>query len=154
MGKAQETSAPADNAVADALAKFVGMVEDGPIRQISITKAKYRTPWHPSGDRDRPKLKRKIRMQGVQLRERMLSNEEIDLLNQLPPGRYQNRRWFVQATDGEDDGTKIDIYLPNKTAADRLTLAQQAPTLVAALKLMIDEAKSQSSRKQARAAVE
>lgn len=131
--------APTDNALVEALARLVSASEDGPIKQVSIAKATYRTPWYTKGPNDtRPKFARKTRINGFLLRERTHSNEEIQLCNQLKPGKYNNRRWFVTLTEG-DEGTALDIYLPNKTQSDRLVLAQTAPDLVQALKLMINE---------------
>ncbi len=127
--------------VAQAMARFIQRDDDGPIRQVSVHKAKYRTPWHPSGDPNRPKLTRKMRLNGVQLRDRMLSNKEIDLLNQVKPGKYHNKRWFVMETDGDEDGSKVDIFLPNKTQQDRLALAGDARNLEEVLTIIVNEAK-------------
>jgi len=124
--------------------------EAGPIKQIPISKTKIQTPWNPSGNKKRPVLRRVTWLNGYRLREIMLSDREIELLNQLRSGRYNNNRWTVIEAAGstitEGDGPdakngEVSVFVPNKTQADRLRLKGEAPDLETLLMKMIDEQK-------------
>lgn len=140
-----------NNIMAQAMLKLAEASENGPIKQIPLAKAKIRTPWNPEGLRDdeRPELAMPTYLNGFRLRESLLSSLEIELLNKVRNGKYNRKRWTVIVKQGEEEGSggeKI-IYIPNKTQADRIRLAQDSvhPTepkkngLVAILERMIEE---------------
>lgn len=126
--------------------------EGGPIRQIPISKTKIQTPWHPTGEKKRPRLRRVTWLNGYRLREIMLSDKEITLLNQLRAGRYNGNRWTVIESAGAtinngDEGQdatngEVSLYVPNKTQADRIRLKGEARDLEALLSKILDEQKS------------
>ena len=136
-----ETPSQTDQ-IASALARLVHASEEGPIKQTHIGRAIIPTAVNPSGSRTRPRLTRACRMNGSMLRDRLLTNDEITLLNQLKPGKYHGNKWIVMQTDGEDDGSKIDIFIPNKTQTDRLETKQASGdgTLGGILKQIVAEA--------------
>lgn len=118
----------------------------GPIPQVPLARAKFETPWNPTGARYRVEFKRPTYINGHRLREIMHSEEEITLLNQLKAGRYgPGKRWVVLETDGDvNDGgaTKLNIYWPNKTLQQRMDLKNYARNLTEMLQQMISEQKS------------
>lgn len=77
------------------------------------------TPWQPKGV-PRLKLKRKMYHHGLQIEDK-LSNEEIDLLNKVKPGRYCDG--YVQVNLRKDKG--LDIDYPVRTTSQRLRLINQ-----------------------------
>jgi hypothetical protein len=116
--------------MAQAIMKIAESSERGPIKQIPLAKAVIRTAVNPEGKKDhrRPKLKRATYLNGYRLREALLKEEEIKLLNTVKAGRYHNKKWSVREVEAGDDesGSSINIYVPNKTQGDRLLLAQAA----------------------------
>jgi hypothetical protein len=125
--------------VAEVLEGLTRKADAGPVQQIPIAKAKFVTPWHPTGERRRPKLARPTFLNQHRLREMLMSNEEIELCNQLKPGFYQNRRWRVVTTDADGGVASMSIYLPNKTEADRLEMKTKARDLADALRMIVAE---------------
>ena len=106
-----------ERTLAKVLEGLAAAQEDGPIRQVRQHAAKYRTAGNPTGG-PRPAMARDYRMQGSQLRPAMLSNEEIDLLNKLKPGRYNGGKWIVTEEVGGADKPKVTIFpLHNKFPA-------------------------------------
>lgn len=89
----------------------------------------------------RHKLTRDVYMSGIKIRERQLTDTQIELLNRLKPGTYNGGRWTVigRQAEGLDDGI-IEIYVRNKTQEDRGLLALEAPSLDVLLQKMIAEA--------------
>lgn len=104
------------------LSRLAGKAEAGPTPQIPFSKAKFCTPWNPTGKKYRVGLTRDTWMNGHQLREGRLSEEEITLLNQLKPGKYHNKQWTVIETDEGDGKHSIEIIIPNKTQEQRMAL--------------------------------
>jgi hypothetical protein len=132
-------------ALTEILGRLVTRTEAGPIPQVPLARAKIATPWNPKGDRVRPTLSRPTYLNGHRLREITLSNEEITLLNQLTPGRYRNRKWLVVDTDTDGQGSAVQVYLPNKTEADRLEMKSVAKDLADALRLIVAEAEARKT---------
>lgn len=126
--------------LAAAFAKALRQANDdaGPIRQMPLAKVRITPPWHPSGDPNRPELARATYLNGHRMREAMLSNAEIELFNQLKPGKYHGRRWTVISKD-DSEGAAIYVYLPNKEQSDRLALKEAGKNLEALLRLMVEE---------------
>lgn len=123
----------------DVLGKLVGRQEAQGPQQVPLSKYKAKTPWHPTGERRRPKLSRATFLNNFRLQERLMSNEEIELCNQLRPGLYVGRKWRVVSADRDGEGSSIMIYLPNKTESDRLERKSIAPNLEACLRLIVQE---------------
>jgi len=123
----------------ESIAKIANTLADGPTRQIPLAKYKPVTPWNPTGEKNRPKLKRTVFMGGSRLRESFLSSEEIELLNQIKPGKYNGRRWTIVETDGDTEGGTITILVPNKTPEDRVRLKGEVRDLTELCKKIIAE---------------
>jgi hypothetical protein len=116
-----------NQAMVQAFSKFLeGQADSGPIRQIHISKAKIKTPWNPTGRPYRVRLDRNTYMNGHQMREAMMTEEEISLFNQLKGGLYHNKRWMVQVREMGEEGSSSEVllWIPNKTQDDRVRLAK------------------------------
>ena len=123
----------------------------GPIKGIPIAKSKQRTPWNPTGQKIRVKLRRATYMNGHRLHESRMSALEIELFNQLKPGRYGPKSKIVVIEKGGDDGDReLQLWVPNKTVPDRLEMArltadptgQDRPGSIVLLEKLIEESKA------------
>lgn len=76
------------------------------------------TPWTPPKGVAKLKLKRKSFQHGIPLSEKMLTNEQISLLNRLRPGSYLDG--WVTVRRRRDKG--IDVDYPIRSAQQRLKL--------------------------------
>lgn len=94
--------------------------------------------WNETPGKVRPTLKRKTVFCNSVQSERQLSDTEIELFNQLSPGRYHNRQWEVIVRE-EGNDSWMEIRIPVSTIEQRMDLPN---SLVAILKEMIDEAKA------------
>lgn len=104
------------------LTSLAGKSDVGPTPQIPFAQAKFKTPWNPTGKKYRVGLTRETYMNGHQLREGRLSEEEITLLNQLKAGKYYNKQWTVIETDEGDGKHTVEIIIPNRTQEQRMAL--------------------------------
>lgn len=115
---APQGATEAQQALADA---FVSAIErTRPKEKITIANRKPATPWSPKNGEARLKLKRRMFHHGLLLDEK-LSNQEINLLNQVKPGSYCEN--YVRVTLRKDRG--IDIDHPVRTSSQRLKLVNQ-----------------------------
>jgi hypothetical protein len=131
---------PTDPALLALLSKLIEANDAGPVKQIPRGKALIRTPWHPSGEKNRPKLARTTFINNFPCKEIMMSNEEITLLNELKPGKYLGKK-VVVIEDSDKEGSSITIYIPNKSHEDKLWQMQVAPELVVLLRSLDAEQK-------------
>ncbi len=136
--------------MANVLERLVDKNETGPIPQIPTARAILPTPWHPSGELSRPSLSRTTYLNGHRCREILMSNEEIVLCNGLKSGRYQNKRWTVVDTDGDGNAASLQIYLPNKTEADRLEQKSLARNFAEVLRMIHAEMAEREAAKSSR----
>lgn len=126
------------------LEKLSEKEDQGPIKQIPLPKAALRTPWNPSGRRiGRPKLTRDTYMQGSKLREINMSDEEIELFNQIKAGRYLEGKVVVTEKHADKGKDEVELRMANKTIEDRIIQAQMAPDAVTLLKKILSEYESQ-----------
>jgi hypothetical protein len=113
-------------------------------KQVPIGKAKIRTPWNPSGNPRKVKLKfKQLYQNGSRVNPDMMSEEEISLVNQLKPGRYNKRKWEVVKRRDKS----IDIRVPNKTLQQRMTLKGEAKDFAAIVQKILLEQEEQATRK-------
>jgi hypothetical protein len=112
-------------------------------KTVPFHEVKYDTPWNPSGNRNRPKLRRPVMVSGFPVNPMMLSDAEINLLNQVKPGRYVNRTWEVQKLS---DGT-INIVYPNRTIDQRVNMAVMAPSLTALCEIILKDRLQQEEKR-------
>lgn len=111
----------------------------GPTPQVPFAKFKQKTPWNPTGAKYKP-LTRPTFLNGHRLKEKTLSQEEIDLLNQVKPGIYNGRKWTViEQSTNENGAGAIKIYFPNKTPEQRMALMEDGRTLVELLQKLLRE---------------
>jgi hypothetical protein len=93
-----------------------------PPDKITVANRKSKTPWSPPEGTPRSKFKRRFYHHGISLRDgENLSNVEIDLLNEIRPGRYMDGH--VNVKQRKDRGVDIDYKV--STASDRLRLVNQ-----------------------------
>jgi hypothetical protein len=141
--KAQEVNLDAlvtsiAKAVSESTAKAVADAESK-VRTIEDQRPSLKSALNPTGSANRPKLARPVIFCGAPQREKQLSNTEIELFNQIKPGRYNNRKWEVIEQVAENDERTIEIRIPVKEVQDRIELAMTAPDLTSILKLIIAE---------------
>jgi hypothetical protein len=112
----------------------------GPTPQIPFAQYKQKTTWNPTGEKHRRALKRPTFLNGHRLREKMLSQTEIDLLNQVKPGSYNGRKWTViEQSTSENGAGALKIFFPNKTPEQRMALLEEGRSLVELLNKIIRE---------------
>ena len=99
------------NALADALQAIK------PKDKVTARTRIARTPWSPKDGSPRLKLRRKMYHHGTPLENR-ISNEEIELLNQIRPGTYCGG--WIEVIRRKDKGLNIDYKV--RTASQRLKL--------------------------------
>jgi len=97
------------------------------------------------------KNKRKVKLRapfyqnGVMVRLDQLTDEQVTLINQLKPGRFNNRKWeIVKRRD-----RSIDFRYPNKTVEQRMQNNMVARDLTGMLQLILTEAETQKARRKA-----
>lgn len=123
--KPTEPTVDANQALADAITR--GIVEatsqTGPIKQISRGAYKAITPWNPTGAKDRSRVKfaRAYWQNGALIQRWQVTDEQVQQLNQLRPGRYLDRRVEVieRASDNNGDPAAVEIRYDNATAEQR-----------------------------------
>lgn len=81
---------------------------------------KVNTPWSPKNGEPRVKMKRKYYQHGITIGE-TVTNEDIELLNRVRPGRYCDG--WVHVELRKDRG--INITYPVRTSSQRLKLVNQ-----------------------------
>lgn len=149
--KAQQPDAPkpeapkAESSI-DILKTLVEELRKNPVSQGFVKKTafekKSRTPWNPTGG-PRPRLKRKIYHHGMLIGDpseptNRLTNEEIELFNQLKPGSYC--KGYVTVRRLRNKG--IDIDYPIRTNAHKIRLMSEfgITSFAQLLQRCIDEA--------------
>lgn len=106
----------------DALAKaLTAAVKEakGPEKKTFSTR-KPGDPWSPKDGSKKLKLKRVMFQHGLKIDPDLETNEVIDLLNKIKPGRYLGD--WVKVYKRKDQG--IDIDYPVKTPGQRMKMAQ------------------------------
>lgn len=128
------TATDAQKALANAFVEAIERTK--PPEKKTVLTRKKNTPWSPPEGEPRLKLKRKMYHHGILIGEN-ISNEEIELLNRVKPGRYCDG--YVQVTLRKDRG--LDIDYPVRTTSQRLRLVNQfgITSFASLLKRIIDE---------------
>ena len=110
------------NPSADLVAALVAAIQaTKPIEKKNASNRKPGDPWQPKDGSKKLKLKRKMYQHGLLIDPDMSTNEEIELMNQIKPGRYLQD--WVKVIRRRDRG--IDIDYPVRTSAQRLRLVSQ-----------------------------
>jgi hypothetical protein len=118
----------------------------GPVKQIPITKFKHKTPWNPTGRKDslRPQFTRTYYQNGAQIAMWHVTDADIELLNQLRPGRYFDRKVEVVERVGENvgDHASIEIRYNNASADQRFDLKNYFRNFSEMLRLIVEQQKA------------
>lgn len=112
-------------------------------RKIGIAEASKVTPWNPDGG---PKKRLKVTafyMNGARVNPVMLTNEEIDLINQLKPGAFNKKKWVVRKRRDKS----IELQYPNKSVEHRIELRGEAGNLAGMLKKILTEHEAQLEKR-------
>ena len=116
------------------------VAEAGPIKQVPISRYLAKTPWNPTGSKQRPKLRATFLQNGYEIREAFVTDEQIHLLNQIKPGRYINRK--VEVVERNEHGNhSIELRYNNKSIEDRMELKTEARNLTEMLQRIVNEQK-------------
>ena len=122
MPKAKDTDQSEASVTQSELAKaLIQAIETTRPQTKNPFNRKVGTPWTPKDGSPKLKLKRKMYQHGMPLTEPILSNDEIELMNQLRPGVYMDG--IVKVNRRKDRG--LDISYQIKTASQRLRLVNQ-----------------------------
>lgn len=92
-----------------------------PVEKKTAANRKPKNAWTPKDGSPKLKLKRKMYQHGIPIDPDMETNEVVDLLNRVKPGRYLDG--WVKVFRRRDKG--VDIDYPIKTSAQRLKLSSQ-----------------------------
>ena len=137
-----ETTSAIPNKVIGELAKGVAALARMEQITQNLPDPNPKTPWNPEG-KARLKKRRKFMMNGALCNPDMMTDEELELMSQIRPGRYNNRRWEVIRRRDKS----IDIRYSNATIKHRMELQANAPTLVTMLKQILTEQEAREARR-------
>lgn len=121
------------------LAKAIvqAMQEAKGVQKVPYGKQVDRSAFNPTGKKR--SLSRPMFVNGFQLYERTLSDEEIGLLEKVKSGQYINK--LVEVKEIEHGGVmQLHIFKRDGTINDRMVLAGHAPTFAILLQKLIAEA--------------
>lgn len=151
LNEQQQFQAAQTRAMQELAAAVKGIVDDqNRIRQVPYNQIKLDTPWHPSGDRNRPKFSRTTTQHGEPIKTMMISDEDILLCNQLKPGVYFADSLpprGVVVRPGSDGS--IDISWDNAKIEQRMAFNQRFGSFTGVLKAVIAERKLREERRRA-----
>jgi hypothetical protein len=114
-------------------------------RQIPYNEIKPTSPWNPEGKRNRAKFVRETFQHGRWVNPMMVSEETIQLFNQLKPGRYLNRK--VEVIRSQDGA--INITWSNAKIEQRVEFYRNYPTIDHVLRAVIAERAEKERKKKA-----
>lgn len=116
--------------------------EGQPTKKTPWSRHNPRTPFAEGKKKtERSKLKRTFFQNGYRVPAKLLFDREIDLINQLKPGRYVNNMVNVKIIESHNsDPDQVQLHYPNKTVDQRLALSQEVRGLYGMLQRCIAEA--------------
>jgi hypothetical protein len=127
--------------VAQAMEKIVTRQDEQ--RQVGLAEVRPVSSFNPTGDRNHPKFTRLTMMDGITLNSLMHTAEEVNLFNQIKPGRYWDRKIEVRrGSAGEIDLVRIGGKLDQ-----RMERSAKFPTLVSMLTFIIQERERKEQRR-------
>lgn len=115
--------------------------ETAPVVQEHISRYRGATPFNPSGaqEHERPQLRGTFLQNGSKMSMPFLSDNEINLLNQLKPGRFIGRK--VEVVERVENGeVTVEIRYSNGTNEQRLEMKNEVRNLAELLERCIAEA--------------
>lgn len=104
-------------------------------KQKSYSEILPDSPFNPTGKKNRTRLRGQLFQHGIPVNPLMMTEEEIEIANQLKPGRYVNRS--VEVTRMHDGS--VNITWPNKRIDQRLEFQSRFPTFVALCQTIVKE---------------
>lgn len=115
--------------------------ESVPTPQIPISKAKFTSPWNPTGARNRAKLARPTYINGRKINQIWHSDEEIQKFNKLKPGHYLGRKVTVWTSDTSEGIASINLQFPHKSPDEKIEMMRLTAgrDLVGLLDLILNE---------------
>ena len=132
------------DAIADAISRGIvrGQAETGPIKQIPITKYRTKTPFNKKGLKPtaRPQMTRTYIQNGNQIPPWAVTDEDIEALNQLKPGRYVSRKVeVIERLLDNGEPANVEIRYNDSTADHRFELKNYFRSFSELLRLILDE---------------
>jgi len=113
-------------------------------KQVKFHEAKFQTPWNPTGEARKAFLKfPHLYQNGARCEPELMTDEEIQLANQLKPGKFLGGKWEVQRKRDKS----LNILYPNGTIAQRFDMAREAGSLANMLKKILVEQEARVERK-------
>lgn len=127
------------------IAALQALAANQPRRRKGMHEIVHDTPWW-DGKAPRSTLTRQFFQNGNPVNDTVLSNEEIDLINQLKPGLYAKKKFRVT----DMPGGAIGLWYDNKTLHQRFTIARIAGDsqgLTGILQTILLEEEAQKARR-------
>jgi hypothetical protein len=125
-----------NSSIAGTLEKLQGQ------RQMSSAEYRTRTPWNPEAkkEHERPAFLRKYFQHGHLIQKWHVSDEDIELLDQLEPGRYLNKRVAVDVKESSNgDADSVFVSYPTKEQSDRQENARLFGSFTNLLRKIVEE---------------
>lgn len=125
-----------------ALAKAIteAVAEASPVKQVHISRYRAQTPWNPTGELRRRKMEARFLQNGIELRDWHITDEDIDLLNQIKPGRYMDRK--VEVVERNENGSRtVEIRYSNQSIGQRMEMKNYARNFTELLQNIVTEMK-------------
>jgi len=114
--------------------------ETAPIKQVHISRYVAKTAFNPTGAKKRPKLNCTFLQNGYEPPTDKMFDEEIELVNQLRPGRYLDRKVeVIERIEGNE--RSIELRYSNGTVEQRMEMKNIARSLREMLRLIVSEQK-------------
>ena len=118
------------------------LIDSSPVKKVPYAKFKTRSPFNPTGRKDR-ELLRRCYQNGYAMKIETLRDAEIDLLNRVKPGRYitgQNGEKMVTIGIVQKGGnTDLHIVYRNASVDDRFANKHEFRDLESLLQRCIEE---------------
>jgi len=128
------------------LADLINAVKDtAPIKKVPYSKREPRSPFAEGKTRkQRLKLKYNFYQNGYRVPPKSLFDREIELINQLTPGRYAGNLVTVKKIEsGNEEMDTIHIMYRNATFDQRLSINQEFKGLAGMMERCVKEAETQ-----------
>lgn len=138
MAKAEKTTKEESVSVSTLAEALKEAIDVSRPQKKNVFTRKKNTPWTPKDGSPKLKLKRKMYHHGVPVNEKFSSNEEIDLLNKVRPGKYCDN--WITISRRNDKGVNIDYPVRTKAQIMRLANSYGINSLVQLLQRCVDEA--------------
>lgn len=147
-----EASKTDHSALAEAITEGINKTQRR--RQTIADVGEPKTPFNPEGKKR--VLEHEFLQNGFPIKERFVSDQEIELLHQLTPGKYGPADWPIVVIETKNlDGTKRINIAYNEGKNDRFRMKNysaekgRSANLCGFLQTLVEEAKEQKAKKKA-----